>query len=128
MMTMRRSTFTPEADCAIAHALGVLGDGWSLLIIRDVARGLDRFDELVGSLRISRKVLTERLRQLEADGLLARRAYQNSPARYAYRLTPRGLALLPVLVGLQDWGDRWLLGDGELTGTADDDAAQTHRV
>ncbi|MET9310773.1 winged helix-turn-helix transcriptional regulator [Kribbella sp. NPDC003505] len=123
---MRRSTFSPEADCAIAQSLGVIGDGWELLIVRDLARGVSRFDELAGSLRISRKVLTERLNSLVDSRIVNKAAYQDRPTRYAYELTPRGRALLPVLVALQDWGDRWLLGDGSLTGTnaADEPPAQ----
>jgi DNA-binding HxlR family transcriptional regulator/peroxiredoxin len=125
---MRRSNFVPDADCAVAHALHVLGDGWSVLIVRDLARGIDRFDELVASLRISRKVLADRLRDLETHGLLGREPYQDSPRRYRYRLTPRGRALLPVVVGLQDWGDRWVLGDGSLSATSTVDTAEAHRM
>jgi len=123
---VRRSTFSPEPDCAIAQSLGVIGDGWELLIVRDLARGLSRFDELAGSLHISRKVLTERLNSLVDSRIVNKTAYQDRPTRYAYELTPRGRALLPVLVALQDWGDRWLLGDGSLTGTnaADEPPAQ----
>ncbi|MFG1626487.1 winged helix-turn-helix transcriptional regulator [Kribbella sp. NPDC049227] len=125
---MRRSSFSPEPDCAIAQSLGVIGDGWELLIVRDLARGLDRFDQLADSLHISRKVLTERLTGLLESGIVERTAYQDRPTRYAYRLTPRGRALLPVLVALQDWGDRWLLGDGSLTGTNDADEPPAHRI
>lgn len=123
---MRRSSFSPEPDCAIAQSLGVIGDGWELLIVRDLARGLARFDELAESLHISRKVLTERLNGLVDSRIVDKTAYQDRPTRYAYELTPRGRALLPVLVALQDWGDRWLLGDGSLTGTntADEPPAQ----
>lgn len=125
---MRRSSFSPEPDCAIAQSLGVIGDGWELLIVRDLARGLDRFDQLADSLHISRKILTERLAGLLESGIVERTAYQDRPTRYAYRLTPRGRALLPVLVALQDWGDRWLLGDGSLTGTNDADEPPAHRI
>lgn len=127
-MAMRRSNFVPDEDCAIAHALSVLGDGWTVLIVRDLARGVDRFDGLVASLRISRKVLAERLRDLAEHGVLDREPYQQAPTRYRYRLTARGRALLPVVVSLQDWGDRWLLGDGALTATSATDAAEAHRV
>jgi DNA-binding HxlR family transcriptional regulator/peroxiredoxin len=119
---------TPDEDCAIAHALGVVGDGWNLLIVRDLARGIDRFDALVDSLSISRKVLTERLRSLSEHGVVARSPYQHNPTRHRYRLTPRGVALLPVVIGLQDWGDRWVLGDGFLTATAEPDTTEAHRV
>ncbi|MFF0345576.1 winged helix-turn-helix transcriptional regulator [Kribbella sp. NPDC004875] len=125
---MRRSSFSPEPDCAIAQSLAVVGDGWELLIVRDLARGVSRFDELAGSLQISRKVLTERLTGLLDSGIVERSAYQERPTRYAYQLTPRGRALLPVLVALQDWGDRWLLGDGSLTGTNAADEPPAHRL
>ncbi|MGW6282350.1 winged helix-turn-helix transcriptional regulator [Kribbella sp. NPDC055071] len=125
---MRRSTFSPEPDCAIAQSLGVIGDGWELLIVRDLARGVDRFDQLAESLQISRKVLTERLLGLLDSQIVERTAYQDRPIRYSYRLTPRGRALLPVLVALQDWGDRWLLGDGSLTGTNAADEPPAHRI
>ena len=125
---VRRSSFSPEPDCAIAQSLGVIGDGWDLLIVRDLARGLDRFDQLAASLNISRKVLTERLASLLDDGIAERSAYQDRPTRYAYRLTARGRALLPVLVALQDWGDRWLLGDGSLTGTNASDEPPAQRI
>lgn len=118
----------PDEDCAVAHALSVVGDGWNVLIVRDLARGIDRFDGLVNSLRVSRKVLTERLRDLEAHGVLEREPYQEGPTRYRYLLTPKGRALLPVVVSLQDWGDRWVLGDGSLTATAAPDAVEAHRV
>lgn len=125
---MRRSTFSPEPDCAIAQSLAVIGDGWDLLIVRDLARGLDRFDLLAGSLHISRKVLTERLTALTTAGIVERSPYQHKPTRYAYRLTASGRALLPVLVALQDWGDRWVLGDGELSGTNADTDPPAHRL
>ncbi len=127
-IVVRRSSYSPEPDCAIAQSLGVIGDGWELLIVRDLARGLDRFDLLAESLRISRKVLTERLNSLLESGIVEREAYQERPVRHAYKLTPRGRALLPVLVALQDWGDRWLLGDGELTGTNMSEEPPAHRI
>jgi len=123
-----RATWSPDPDCAIAAAVGVIGDGWNLLILRDVARGVDRFDALAAALRISRKVLTLRLAQLVEAGVLHREPYQDGPTRYAYQLTARGRDLLPVLVALQDWGDRWLLGDGDLTASARRDGPEAHRV
>jgi DNA-binding HxlR family transcriptional regulator/peroxiredoxin len=125
---VRRSTFSPEPDCAIAQSLGVIGDGWELLLVRDLARGLERFDQLAESLHISRKVLTERLNGLLESGIVSRSAYQERPTRYAYQLTERGRALLPLLVALQDWGDRWLLGDGSLSGTNSEDEPPAHRL
>lgn len=93
----------------------MLADRWCWLVVRDVARGHRRFDDLVVELGISRKVLADRLRHLLDNGVLEQVAYQHNPVRYDYLLTPSGRALLPVLVGLQDWGDRWVLGHGEVT-------------
>jgi DNA-binding HxlR family transcriptional regulator/peroxiredoxin len=118
----------PDADCAIAQALGVVGDWWTLLVIRDVAGGLRRFDALQAELGVSRKVLAERLRELVAAGVLDRRAYQDRPPRHEYHLTPAGRDLMPVLIALQDWGARHLLGDGSLSATTTADSAETHRV
>jgi DNA-binding HxlR family transcriptional regulator/peroxiredoxin len=120
----------PERDavCAIAQAAGVIGDWWSILIVREVARGRLRFDELARDLGISRRVLAERLSELVASEVLERIPYQERPTRYEYRLTPSGRGLLTVLVAMQDWAGRWLLGDGSLTGLAGQGGAETTRV
>ncbi|MFK4189560.1 winged helix-turn-helix transcriptional regulator [Streptomyces sparsogenes] len=114
--------------CGIAQAAAVVGDWWSLLVLREIARGHVRFDRLAGELGVSRKILSERLRTLTDHGVLERRPYQDRPPRYEYVLTERGHGLVPVLVSLQDWADRWLLGDGTLTGTGHDGGADTRRV
>ncbi|MFD9070381.1 winged helix-turn-helix transcriptional regulator [Streptomyces lasiicapitis] len=124
---MPRRTSLGDAHCAIAQALDVVGDWWTLLIVRDTARGVHRFDELQRELGLSRKVLTERLRLLVDADVLARVPYQDRPPRHEYRLTPRGRALLPVLIALQDWGDTWVLGEGEMTATAPTEASQEAR-
>ncbi|GGR92165.1 hypothetical protein GCM10010252_33660 [Streptomyces aureoverticillatus] len=121
---MPRRTSLGDAHCAIAQALDVVGDWWTLLIVRDAARGVHRFDELQRELGLSRKVLTERLRLLVDADVLTRVPYQDRPPRHEYRLTPRGRALLPVLIALQDWGDTWVLGEGEMTATAPTEASQ----
>ncbi|MGW2235865.1 winged helix-turn-helix transcriptional regulator [Streptomyces sp. NPDC001759] len=125
---MARRTSLEDATCAIAQALDVVGDWWTLLIVRDTARGVHRFDALQAELGVSRKVLTERLRLLVEADVLTRVPYQERPPRYEYRLTPRGRALLPVLVALQDWGDTWVLGDGSTTATAEEASAEARRV
>src|SRR5215510_11055934 len=86
----------PDSACAIDQALNVVGDTWTLLILRDVARGIRRFDQLIAELGLSRKLLTERLYHLVAHDVLARRPYQQAPTRYDYVLTRRGEALLPM--------------------------------
>ncbi|MER7760897.1 winged helix-turn-helix transcriptional regulator [Streptomyces sp. NPDC097619] len=125
---MAQRTSLGDADCAIAQALDVVGDWWTLLVVRDAARGLSRFEEFQRELGLSRKVLAERLRMLVDAGVLSREPYQERPVRHAYRLTPRGRALLPVLVALQDWGDTWVLGEGETSATADSASREAGRV
>ncbi|WP_405560438.1 winged helix-turn-helix transcriptional regulator [Streptomyces sp. NBC_01180] len=125
---MTQRTRLDDADCAIAQALDVVGDWWTLLIVRDTARGVHRFDALQRELGMSRKVLTERLRLLVDAGVLGREPYQDRPARYEYRLTPRGSALLPVLIALQDWGDTWILGEGTTMATAGETSKEAERV
>ncbi|MFI2348562.1 winged helix-turn-helix transcriptional regulator [Streptomyces sp. NPDC019443] len=125
---MARSVPERDAACAVAQAAAVIGDWWSLLLVRETARGRYRFDELQHELDISRKVLTERLNHLVDSGVLEKVPYQQGPVRYEYRLTDTGRALLPVLVSMQDWADRWLLGDGTLTASADEHSAEAHRV
>lgn len=123
-----RRTDPVDPDCAIEQALGVVGDAWSLLVVREVAGGTTRFDALQRRLRVSRKVLTERLSWLVEHGVLARQRYSDHPPRHDYVLTARGESLLPVLVALQDWGTRHVLGDGSLTATAAADSAEARRV
>ncbi|MGW1773042.1 winged helix-turn-helix transcriptional regulator [Streptomyces sp. NPDC002104] len=125
---MAQRTHLDDADCSIAQALDVVGDWWTLLIVRDAARGVHRFDEFQRELGMSRKVLTERLKLLVEAGVLTREPYQERPVRHAYRLTPRGRGLLPVLVALQDWGDTWILGEGEMTATTHEASREAVRV
>ncbi len=93
--------------CSIAGALDVVGERWSLLIVRNVLLGLRRFDEIQENLGIARNVLQTRLRRLEQEGVLERRLYQERPERYEYRLTEKGLDLWPTIVALMKWGDRY---------------------
>ena len=121
-------TEVADSDCAIAQALGVVGDWWTLLVVRDVAGGVCRFDELQRELGVSRKVLAERLAALVEHGVLEKVPYQQHPPRHEYRLTSAGQGLMPVLIALQEWGTRWVLGDGSLTATATPGATETQRV
>ncbi|MGW3411861.1 winged helix-turn-helix transcriptional regulator [Streptomyces sp. NPDC000888] len=125
---MVRSVPERDAACAIAQAAAVVGDWWSLLLVRETARGHHRFDALQEELGISRKVLTERLAHLVEAEVLEKVPYQSGPVRYEYRLTESGRGLLPVLLSMQDWADRWLLGNGSLSGTADQESAEARRV
>ena len=97
----------PALDCSVAKALEVIGERWSLLIVRDVLNGNRRFGELQGSLGIARNVLSARLQRLLDEDILERRRYQDHPARYEYFLTEKGLGLWPALIALLNWGDRY---------------------
>ncbi|MQA73132.1 MAG: transcriptional regulator [Solirubrobacterales bacterium] len=99
-----------DQTCSIARTLEVLGERWTLLVIRDVFNGRRRFDQLQESLGIARNVLSTRLGWLVDEGILEKRPYQERPARYEYFLTEKGLDLWPVMVSLLHWGDRHLAG------------------
>jgi len=92
--------------CSIAGALEVVGERWSLLIVRDVFLGLRRFDQIQANLGIARNVLQARLQRLIGQGVLERIPYQERPPRYEYRLTEKGIDLWPTVVSLMQWGDR----------------------
>lgn len=105
---MQRTDFG-EMACSIARTLDVVGEPWSPLVLRDVWVGLNRFDQIQADLGISRKVLTERLDHLVAEGVLERRPYDNRP-RHEYVLTEKGTELVDLLMVMAGWGDRWLAG------------------
>jgi DNA-binding HxlR family transcriptional regulator len=92
--------------CSIAGALEVVGERWSLLIVRDVLLGVRRFEQLQASLGIARNVLQTRLTRLIELGVLEKRLYQHHPPRHEYRLTEKGLDLWPTIVALMYWGDK----------------------
>ena len=98
--------------CSIARTLEVIGDRWTLLILRDAFKGVRRFEDIQRDLGIARNILTDRLQKLVDRGVLSRTPYQSRPVRYEYRLTPKGRDLSPALVALMHWGDKWLAEDG----------------
>ena len=98
--------------CSIARTLEVLGERWTLLIIRDVFNRKRRFEQLQENLGIARNVLSARLARLVEEGILEKRSYQERPPRYEYFLTEKGLDLWPILVGMLHWGDRHLSDEG----------------
>jgi DNA-binding HxlR family transcriptional regulator/peroxiredoxin len=127
-MEAMRYTEIADTDCAIAQALGVVGDWWTLLVVRDVAGGLHRFDDLQHELGVSRKVLAERLASLVEHGVLDKVQYEQHPPRFEYHLSRAGQGLMPVLIALQEWGTRWVMGDGTLTATAVPGTVEAARV
>ena len=112
------ATPEPEAHeaeppaCSIARSLEIIGDRWTILILRDAFRGLRRFDDFRRDLDIARPVLADRLRKLVDAGVMTKVLYQEHPPRYEYRLTAMGIELSPALVALMRWGDRHL-SDGQ---------------
>ena len=92
--------------CPVARAMSVIGDRWTLLIVRDCFLGKSRFEEFQKSLGMTRHVLADRLKRLVEAGVLERNAYQARPPRYAYELTEKGRDFAPALIGLKDWGKK----------------------
>mgnify|MGYP001554096361 CR=1 FL=1 len=106
---MRWQELDKEA-CSIARTVSVIGDRWTLLILRDCFLKVRRFEDFQARLGITRHVLADRLRKLVKDGVLRREPYQMRPRRDQYRLTEKGLALYPVLMALVHWGDVHMAG------------------
>lgn len=93
--------------CSAAQALEVVGEWWTMLIVRDAFYGVRRFQDFQERLGVSRSVLALRLERLVDEGVLEAHLYSERPPRYEYRLSRKGLELFPVLVGLMQWGDKW---------------------
>ena len=98
--------------CSVARSLELVGDRWTLLIVRDALRGVHRFDDFRARLGVAHNVLSDRLSRLTEVGVLERRRYQRRPDRYEYHLTQQGRDLWPVVMSLLLWGDRYLAADG----------------
>jgi len=97
-------------DCTIARTLGVIGDRWTLLVLRDAFLGTRRFAAFQASLGVTRHRLADRLAKLVKHGILRRQRYQDHPPRFEYRLTDKGLDLYGVVVSIAGWGDRYMAG------------------
>jgi len=101
-----------ELNCSMFRAMDVLGDRWTLMVLREAFMGVRRFTEMQRDLGIARNVLTDRLNFLVETGVLERRQYQDRPVRHEYRLTDMGRELQPALLTLMHWGDTYLSPDG----------------
>jgi DNA-binding HxlR family transcriptional regulator len=99
-------------NCSIAKSLELIGERWTMLIVREVFLGNRRFDEMAARLDIARNVLTSRLSRLVDEGVLTKVRYQERPERFEYRLTEKGIDLWPVIVSLLQFGDRYYAPDG----------------
>jgi DNA-binding HxlR family transcriptional regulator len=93
--------------CSIAAALEILGERWALLAVRELDSGVHTFARIAAYTGASRDMLADRLRKLEAAGIVERRRYSEHPPRYEYHLTQAGRELFPVMLALREWGDKW---------------------
>src|SRR5215208_1487873 len=101
-----------ELNCSMFRAMDVLGDRWTLMVLREAFNGVRRFTDMQRELGIARNVLTDRLNFLVDAGVLERRQYQERPVRHEYRLTGMGRDLQPALLALMHWGDTHLSPEG----------------
>lgn len=108
----------PERDdsddtlCPVARSAGLVGDRWSILIVRELLLGQSRFQDLQALTGATSQMLAARLKRLEADGLVERHAYSQRPLRHEYQLTTKGRELMPVIMALRTWGERWCKPEG----------------
>jgi len=98
---------TQQQNCPVAQTLAMIGDRWTLLIIRDAFLGLSRFEQFQKSLGITRHVLAERLKRLVEEGILEKQSYIDRQQRFEYVLTAKGRDLKPILIAIVEWGVQW---------------------
>lgn len=101
-----------DMDCSIARTLQIMGEHWSMLIVKNAMFGTSRFSDFQRVLGVARNILTDRLNHLVDNGILERYVAQPGGLRQHYRLTPKGRDLTPVLIAMMQWGDRWTV-DGD---------------
>lgn len=99
---------TSEIPCSVARTLSVIGDRWTLLVIRNAFLGMQRYEQFHANLGVTRHVLADRLSRLVEAEILEKVLYQQRPPRYEYRLTEKGRDLHPILMMLTAWGDKWM--------------------
>ena len=99
-----------EEPCSVARSVAVIGDRWTLMLLRDCFLGVRRFEDFERRLGISRSIVAERLAKLVDEGVLRREAYQERPVRHEYRLTEKGVALHTVIMAIVHWGDTYYAG------------------
>jgi len=99
-----------QQDCSVAQALSVVGDRWTMLILKEALMRVRRYEDFLARTGAPRPVLADRLKSLVDDGVLEKRRYSERPDRFEYRLTEKGLDLWPVLISVLRWGDKWMTG------------------
>lgn len=99
--------------CPVARSQAIVGDRWSVLIVRELFMGNRRFDSLLVQSQATPQMLAARLKRLEADGMIQRQRYMDKPPRYEYELTDMGRAFYPVILALREWGETWCKSEGE---------------
>ncbi len=109
---MKRSSVS-HLPCSIAQTLEIVGEWWTLLVVRNISFGQRRFEAIQSDLGIARNVLSDRLNTLVEHGIVEKSKYQDNPERFEYRATAKGKDLLPVLLALMAWGDQWASPDGK---------------
>ena len=110
LFPVMRHTSLAGMPCPVARSLDVIGEWWTLLIVRDAFLGARRFEDFKAPTGIADNILASRLKRLVDEGVLERRRYQERPERYEYLLTEKGKGLLPVLAALRKWGQDWTEG------------------
>jgi DNA-binding HxlR family transcriptional regulator len=106
-LTRSKTAHRNTTLCPVARAGDVIGDRWSMLIVRELFIGNARFDDLQAQTEATPQMLATRLKKLESDGIVERRAYSERPPRFEYQLTQKGTALYPVILALRRWGENW---------------------
>jgi DNA-binding HxlR family transcriptional regulator len=109
---MMKRTSVAHLNCSVAHALDVVGEWWTLLVVRNLMFGQRRFEAIQADLGVARNILSDRLGTLVEHGIVERTKYQDHPERFEYTLTDKGRDLFPVVAALQAWGDRWESPEG----------------
>ncbi|OKO79100.1 helix-turn-helix domain-containing protein [Bradyrhizobium sp. AS23.2] len=106
-MKAKRDNMTDQTLCPVARAETVVGDRWTVLILRELFMRMHRFEEIQAQTGGTPQMITTRLKKLEADGLVKRRVYSKRPLRHEYQLTEKGEAFYPVILALRAWGETW---------------------
>jgi DNA-binding HxlR family transcriptional regulator len=110
---MKGEASTPETVCPVAQAVSIVGDRWTILILRELSSGASRFEEIQIQTGSTPQMLATRMKALEQDGMVERKPYSRHPLRYEYHLTEKGCAFYPVIYAMRAWGETWCKPPGQ---------------